>query len=78
MFWIAFYGVLAVAFAVTTFLAAEWIREHGAPAPDYPGLLAIVTGLLWPVVVTGAAQFGLIIGLQSLVQHAHRQPVVVR
>ena len=57
---------MAAMVAATTFLAAEWIREPGAPAPDYPGVLAAVTGLLWPVIVPGAAQCGLIVAIQSV------------
>lgn len=72
MFWIALYGVMAVTVAAATYLAAEWIREPGAPAPDHPGVLAVVTGLLWPVIVPGAAQFGLIVAIQSVVDHSHR------
>ena len=70
--WIALYGVAAVTVAVATFLVAEWVREPGAPALDYPGVLAVVTGLLWPVIVSGAAQFGLIVAIQSVAHYSHR------
>lgn len=72
MSWIALYGVAAVTVAVAAFLAPEWIREPGTPAPAYPGVIAVVTGLLWPVVVSGAAQGGLIVAIQSMVHHSRR------
>jgi len=78
VFWIALYGVMAATVAVATFLAAEWFRDPGAPAPDHPGVLAAVTGLLWPVVVPGAAQCGLIVAIQSVVDHSHRPADVPR
>ena len=78
MFWIALYGVMAATVAVATFLAAEWFRDPGAPALDHPGVLATVTGLLWPVVVPGAAQCGLIVAIQSVVDHSHRPTFIGR
>jgi hypothetical protein len=60
MFWIALYGIVALAVAVIALLVAEWVREPGAPAPEHPGFFAALAGLLWPAVVIGLAQWGLI------------------
>lgn len=57
---IALYLGVATIFAVAAFLASEWIRLPGAPAPERTGLLAIVAGLLWPVLTIGLAQWCLL------------------
>ncbi len=63
---IIFYAVVSVIVAVAAFLVSEWIREPGVPAPDRPGAVAAVAGILWPVLLIGAAQW-------ALVAAAHRR-----
>lgn len=65
MFWIALYGIVATAVAVIALLVAEWVREPGAPAPEHPGFFAALAGLLWPAVVIGLVQWGLIAAVAS-------------
>ena len=65
MFWIALYGIVALAVAVIALLVAEWVREPGAPAPEHPGFFAALAGLLWPAVVIGLVQWGLIAAAAS-------------
>lgn len=57
---IAFYLFISMIFAISAFLASEWIRLPGAPAPDHPGGLAVVAGLLWPVLAIGLVQWALL------------------
>lgn len=59
------YAALAIVAAVAVFLAAEWLREPGVPAPDCSGRCALAAGLLWPVIILGIAQWGLIVAVQS-------------
>lgn len=59
------YAAVAIVAAVAIFLLAEWLRMPGVPAPDNPALLAIVAGLLWPVLLVGAAQWAVIAGVAS-------------
>lgn len=56
MFGIASYLAVATIASVTVFLVAEWFREPGAPAPDHPGRIALIAGLLWPMLLLGLAQ----------------------
>lgn len=59
------YAALAIVSAIAWFLVAEWLREPGAPASGCQGRCATVAGLLWPVVLVGIVQWGLIIAVQS-------------
>jgi hypothetical protein len=65
MLWIALYGTIALAVAVTALVVAEWVREPGSPAPEHPGFFASLAGLLWPAVVIGLAQWALIAAIAS-------------
>ncbi len=65
MLWIASYLVVATAIAILALLLAEWSRSPGAPAPQHPGALAALAGLLWPAVVVGLIQWGLIAALAT-------------
>ncbi len=58
--WMSVYAAVAVVAAIAVFLLADWLRMPGGPAPDEPGRYAVVAGLLWPVLVLGIAQWGLI------------------
>jgi hypothetical protein len=59
------YAALAVVAAVVVFLLGEWLREPEIAAPDCVGRCAIAAGLLWPVIVVGIGQWGLIAAVQS-------------
>lgn len=62
------YVTVAIAVAVAAFLFTEWVRDPGATAPDGPGALAIVAGLLWPVLAVGLIQWLLIAALASWIR----------
>lgn len=53
------YAVVAWTVAVGVFLAGEWVRAPGSPAPDSPGLFAIAAGVLWPLLVVAGVQWAL-------------------
>lgn len=65
MFWISSYAVVAVVSAVAVFLLTEWFRTPGVPAPEHTAWYAAIAGLLWPVVLVGIAQWGLIAAVAS-------------
>lgn len=58
---ITLYLIVATMAAAAIFLFAEWIREPGVPAPNHPGRVALIAGLLWPLVVIGLAQCALLV-----------------
>ncbi len=60
MIGIVFYLIISMIVATAAFLASEWIRLPGAPAPDHTGALAVVAGLLWPVLAIGLVQWFLL------------------
>ena len=62
---IAVYGVGAVTVAAGWFFGANRMREPDVPAPDNMGSLAVLAGFLWPVVVMGVAQVGMLVALHS-------------
>ena len=63
MIGIASYVVVAVIVAAAAFLMSEWIRVPGGPAPDRLGLVALLAGLLWPVLAVGLAQWAMVAAL---------------
>jgi hypothetical protein len=65
MAWMGLYAAMSVVAAVAIFLLAEWNRDSRVPAPDGPGRYALLGGALWPVLLVGAAQWGLIVAVQS-------------
>ena len=72
---ISLYGAVAVAVAFAAFLFSEWVREPGGTKPDHPGALAVVAGLLWPVLAVGFVQWLLIAVAASRIR-SPRMPVV--
>ncbi len=76
MMWMSVYAVAGVAAAIAVFLAAEWLRMPGVPAPDNPGRYAIAAGLIWPILLLGIAQWGLIAMVAARMRRSAR-PVSV-
>lgn len=72
---IALYAGVAVVCAGAALLFAEWNREPGMPAPDNLGVLALLAGLLWPVLIIGLAQFAAIVAAQACVRAAAHKRV---
>ena len=58
--WMSLYAAVALVAAIAVFLLAEWLRMPAVSGSDNPGRYAVVAGLLWPVMVLGIAQWGLI------------------
>lgn len=70
MAWFVLYGAVAVIVSVAAMMFSGWAQRPGVPAPSRPGLLAVVAGLAWPLVVIGLAQWGLIAAYASRVSRA--------
>ena len=58
MLW-TIYLIVAVAVAMTAFVASNWIRTPDIIAPDYPGTLSVVAGAMWPVMIIGVTELAL-------------------
>lgn len=64
MTWYSFYAVAGFAVGTTLFVIAALGWGPDTPAPKYPGLLAVAVGLLWPVLLIAAVQFGLLVAVR--------------
>jgi hypothetical protein len=60
MAWYAGYLVIAAVVAVATFVSACWFREEHVAAPDNPGVIAALAGMLWPVLLVGMSEMALV------------------
>ena len=72
MLWMYSYAAVAVVAAIAVFLLAEWVRSPHVPAPEHAGFYAAIAGLLWPVVIVGIAQWGLIAAVASRLRRTAR------
>ncbi|MCB1292175.1 hypothetical protein [Mycolicibacterium sp.] len=75
MVWIAPYGVVVIAVAVATFLFTELVREPHMTDRNRLEILAVLTGLLWPVMVVGLLELVLLVVIRSMLRL--RDPMVV-
>lgn len=71
MIWIALYLIVATAVAGMAFLAGEWLRTPGVPAPDRPGAVAAAAGLLWPLLAAGLVELGVFAVVRSRLRSRH-------
>lgn len=60
MFWYGAYVAVAALVAMAIFLAACWFREEHVAAPDFPGVISAVAGILWPVLLVGLSEMTLV------------------
>ena len=60
MFGIVVYFSVAVTVGGSVFVAAEWVRIGTADPPDDPGLTCLFAGVLWPVLILGVAELGVL------------------
>ena len=68
MNWLGLYTATALVVGAALFVLAEFQRDPGTPPPRCPGVSAFVAGLLWPLLVVGAAQVGLLFWVRRRVQ----------
>ncbi|MET0699592.1 MAG: hypothetical protein ABWY93_08000 [Mycobacterium sp.] len=52
--------------ALGVYVERRFIRNDGSPTPDNLPVLTMLTGLVWPVVLLGAVQFGILIVVRRL------------
>ena len=67
MIWIGLYAAIAFVVGAMLFVFGECRQAPGA-AHRCSGACAVAAGILWPVVVVGAAQFGLIVALCNVIR----------
>jgi hypothetical protein len=72
MMWMSLYAAVAVIAAIAVSLLAERLRMPGVPAPDNPARYAVFAGLLWPVLILGIAQWGVIAMVASWLRRSAR------
>ncbi len=60
MFWYGVYLVVAALVAMAVFVAADWFRGEDVAAPDFPGVISALAGMLWPVLLVGASEITLV------------------
>lgn len=63
MIWLSLYAAAALVIGAALFVLAAFGRAPGNPAPQHPAVCALVAGALWPVLLIGAAQCGLILAV---------------
>ncbi|MET0703581.1 MAG: hypothetical protein ABWY93_28390 [Mycobacterium sp.] len=60
--------------AVGAYVQSRSLRDDRGPAPQNLMWIAVLAGLVWPVVLLGLAQFGLFVAVQRIAR-AHFTPV---
>lgn len=60
MFWFGVYVSAAMAVALVVYFTAVLFRAELVGASDHPVLTAVLTGMLWPALLVGVAELGLI------------------
>ena len=60
MLWYGIYLIVAAFVAMATFVAAGWFREERAGAPEFPGVMSALAGVLWPVLFVGVSEMVLV------------------
>ena len=66
---------MVIAVAVATFLFTELVREPHMTDRNRLEILAVLTGLLWPVMVVGLLELVLLVVIRSMLRL--RDPMVV-
>jgi hypothetical protein len=56
--------------AVGAYVQSRSLRDDRGPAPTKAFLVAALAGLLWPVVVLGVVQFGLVVAVQRIARRS--------
>ena len=71
MIWFSLYTATALVIGAALFVLAESKAAPGPAAPRQLAICALVAGFLWPVLLIGAAQCGLVLA----VSHRLSRPV---
>jgi len=56
MSWLMTYLTVALIVAAAAFVGAQLVIDQRIPAPERPGVVALVTGAVWPVLIAGGLQ----------------------
>lgn len=60
MFWFGVYVSAATAVALVVYVTAVLLRADRVGPSEHPVLTAVLTGMLWPALLVGVAELGLI------------------
>ncbi|MEX0580241.1 MAG: potassium-transporting ATPase subunit F [Mycobacterium sp.] len=60
MFWFGVYVSAATVVALFVYLAAVLLRADRVGPSEHPVMTAVLTGMLWPALLVGVAELGLI------------------
>lgn len=74
MIWISLYAAIAFVVGAVLFVFGEF-RQTPNASHRCSGSCAVAAGVLWPVLVLGAAQFGLILAVCEVVRGTTTQSV---
>ncbi len=66
------YAGAAITTSGAVVVVAEFLRHADTPATEHLGGLALITGLLWPVVLLGGVEIGFIAALVAMSMRRHR------
>ena len=68
------YATVALVVGAALFVGAEFQRAPGTPAPRRPGMWALTTGFLWPVLLIAVVQCGVLLAICKRMSRATVRP----
>ena len=75
MFWILIGVVPGLIAAAAAFLLAVRLRPRALHSrPAHPLLVALLAGMLWPIVVIGLTEFAVVAAMPTALRHRGRHP----
>lgn len=66
MVWAIAYLAVVAALATGSLVTTGVLRRRWVSAPDHPRLIALLGAFLWPAIVLGVVQVGLLMGLRRV------------
>ena len=70
MLWYVIYLIVAALVAMATFVGASWFRAEHVAAPDHPGVMSALAGMLWPVLLVGMSEMALVCWALRIARYA--------
>ncbi len=64
----AVYVVTAIVLIPSIFVAAEWIGHDNSPQPAQRLMYSVLAAVLWPLLVVGMIQFGVIVAIRRIIR----------
>ena len=70
LLWYGMYLIVAAVVAVATVVCGCWFREENIAAPDHPGVMSALAGMLWPVLLVGMSEMALLCWALRIARYA--------